>query len=205
MLRLSRGHLTVVFLTHLLWFWFPVSDTVCFLKEAHLKFVVTALRRHFSVKGWPQGSCGEACAYLSVFNHSLGGGWLQLTCKRHIIMLWWWVAHWCKADNSVNHNTYIRHLFDTCSILHFAVQQLHACIQHFFSCWVTLKWNVNVFQALAPNALYSVFFLVDKETVAKPERDINVQVNKDSYYEMDIRYFKLTDLFMSLNARPKEI
>ncbi len=40
-------------------------------------------------------------------------------------------------------------------------------------------------QALVPNALYSVLFLVDKEAAAKPERDISVQVNKDSYYQMD--------------------
>lgn len=33
------------------------------------------------------------------------------------------------------------------------------------------------FQALAPNALYTVLFLVDKETAAKPERDMDVQVN----------------------------
>ena len=32
------------------------------------------------------------------------------------------------------------------------------------------------FQALVPNALYSVLFLVDKEAAAKPERDLNVQV-----------------------------
>lgn len=31
-------------------------------------------------------------------------------------------------------------------------------------------------QALVPNALYSVLLLVDKETAAKPERDIHVQV-----------------------------
>lgn len=34
-------------------------------------------------------------------------------------------------------------------------------------------------KALVPNALYSVLFLVDKETVAKPERDMNVQVIRE--------------------------
>lgn len=37
-------------------------------------------------------------------------------------------------------------------------------------------------QALVPNALYTVLFLVDKEAAAKPERDISVQVNKYGYY-----------------------
>lgn len=60
---------------------------------------------------------------------------------------------------------------------------------------------MNIFQALVPNALYSVFFLVDKETVAKPERDINVQVNKDSYYQIDMRYFKIRDIFGRLDLR----
>lgn len=34
-------------------------------------------------------------------------------------------------------------------------------------------------KALVPNALYSVLFLVDKETAAKPERDMDVQVTED--------------------------
>lgn len=74
-----------------------------------------------------------------------------------------------------------------------------------FFCLSEKKCHVNVFQALIPSALYSVFFLVDKDTVAKPERDINVQVNKDSYYQIDSRYFKLKDAFVLWNARPKEI
>uniref|UniRef100_UPI003AAF3C5C pleckstrin homology domain-containing family G member 4B n=1 Tax=Centroberyx gerrardi TaxID=166262 RepID=UPI003AAF3C5C len=35
--------------------------------------------------------------------------------------------------------------------------------------------SLSELQALAPDALYSVLFLVDKEAAAKPERDINVQ------------------------------
>lgn len=58
-----------------------------FLKRHTFQYVVTAVLRHFCEKGLPQGSCGEACAYLSVFNHTLGAGGLQLTYKRHIIML----------------------------------------------------------------------------------------------------------------------
>ena len=47
---------------------------------------------------------------------------------------------------------------------------------------VTIKIACACFsQALVPNALYSVLFLVDKEAAAKSERDINVQVNKDFY------------------------
>ncbi|XP_056902270.1 pleckstrin homology domain-containing family G member 4B isoform X5 [Takifugu flavidus] len=38
-----------------------------------------------------------------------------------------------------------------------------------------LLLSLSELQALVPNALYSVLFLVDKETVAKPERDMNVQ------------------------------
>lgn len=38
-------------------------------------------------KGWLQGSSGEACAYLSVVNRTLGVEWLQPAYKRHIIML----------------------------------------------------------------------------------------------------------------------
>lgn len=102
-----------------------------FLGKAHLRFAVTAL--HFSLKGWPRGSRGEACAYLSVFNRSQGVGWLQPTCERHIIMLWWWVSHWCKADNSVNHNTYIRGLFDRHSVLNVGVHVTTTCMSAVFS------------------------------------------------------------------------
>ncbi|XP_034084055.1 pleckstrin homology domain-containing family G member 4B isoform X1 [Gymnodraco acuticeps] len=35
--------------------------------------------------------------------------------------------------------------------------------------------SLSELQALAPNALYTVLFLVDKETAAKPERDMDVQ------------------------------
>lgn len=58
-----------------------------FLKRHTFEFVVNAVPRHFSEKGWPQGSCGEACAYLSVFNHTLGAGVGLQETYHHAMMM----------------------------------------------------------------------------------------------------------------------
>ncbi len=70
----------------------PLSlwHSLVFLKRHTFEFVVTAVPRHFSKNGRPQGSCGEACAYLSVFNHTLGAGWLQSDLQEtyhHVVMM----------------------------------------------------------------------------------------------------------------------
>lgn len=68
---------TVAFLAPLLLFDQPALLTQIgfFSKGSPFEFAVSAALRHVpEKKGWPQGSCGEACAYLSVFNHTLGAG-----------------------------------------------------------------------------------------------------------------------------------
>lgn len=57
-------------------------------------------------------------------------------------------------------------------------------------------------KALVPNALYTVLFLVDKETAAKPERDMNVQVIKDAAFNF-ILSFVVDVVFFLLLCRLK--
>lgn len=53
----------------------------------------------------------------------------------------------------------------------------HSCPCKETTCTVICYLHLK---ALVPNALYSVLFLVDKEAAAKPERDLNVQVIKET-------------------------
>uniref|UniRef100_A0A8C9XSG7 Pleckstrin homology and RhoGEF domain containing G4B n=1 Tax=Sander lucioperca TaxID=283035 RepID=A0A8C9XSG7_SANLU len=56
------------------------------------------------------------------------------------------------------------------------------------------------FQALAPNALYTVLFLVDKETAAKPERDTNVQTETLSSLKALLKHIDQTQLTRDLEG-----
>uniref|UniRef100_A0A8C4F869 Pleckstrin homology domain-containing family G member 4B n=1 Tax=Dicentrarchus labrax TaxID=13489 RepID=A0A8C4F869_DICLA len=55
-------------------------------------------------------------------------------------------------------------------------------------------------QALLPNALYSVLFLVDKEAAAKPERDINVQTETLSSLKALLKHIDQTQLTRDLEG-----
>ncbi|XP_055358850.1 pleckstrin homology domain-containing family G member 4B isoform X2 [Betta splendens] len=60
--------------------------------------------------------------------------------------------------------------------------------------------SLSEMQALVPNALYSVFFLVDKETVAKPERDMNVQTDTLSSLKALLKHIDQTQLTRDLEG-----
>ncbi|XP_044063342.1 pleckstrin homology domain-containing family G member 4B isoform X2 [Siniperca chuatsi] len=60
--------------------------------------------------------------------------------------------------------------------------------------------SVSELQALVPNALYSVLFLMDKETAAKPERDINVQTETLSSLKALLKHIDQTQLTQDLEG-----
>uniref|UniRef100_A0A3Q1HIJ3 Pleckstrin homology and RhoGEF domain containing G4B n=2 Tax=Anabas testudineus TaxID=64144 RepID=A0A3Q1HIJ3_ANATE len=60
--------------------------------------------------------------------------------------------------------------------------------------------SLSELQALVPNALYSIYFLVDKETVAKTERDINVQTEMLSSLKALLKHIDQTQLTRELEG-----
>ncbi|XP_070691419.1 pleckstrin homology domain-containing family G member 4B [Pempheris klunzingeri] len=60
--------------------------------------------------------------------------------------------------------------------------------------------SLSELQALVPNALYSVLFLVDKEAAAKPERDINVQTETLSSLKALLKHIDQTQLTRDLEG-----
>ncbi|XP_049438846.1 pleckstrin homology domain-containing family G member 4B isoform X2 [Epinephelus fuscoguttatus] len=60
--------------------------------------------------------------------------------------------------------------------------------------------SLSELQALAPNALYTVFFLVDKEASVKPERDINVQTETLSSLKALLKHIDQTQLTRDLEG-----
>ncbi|TKS81978.1 Pleckstrin -like proteiny domain-containing family G member 4B [Collichthys lucidus] len=60
--------------------------------------------------------------------------------------------------------------------------------------------SLSELQALVPNALYSVLFLVDKEGTAKPERDINVQTETLSSLKAVLKHIDQTQLTRDLEG-----
>nr|XP_046255609.1 pleckstrin homology domain-containing family G member 4B isoform X2 [Scatophagus argus] len=60
--------------------------------------------------------------------------------------------------------------------------------------------SLSELQALVPNALYSVLFLVDKEAAAKPERDINVQTETLSSLKVLLKHIDQTQLTRDLEG-----
>ncbi|XP_023131278.2 pleckstrin homology domain-containing family G member 4B isoform X1 [Amphiprion ocellaris] len=60
--------------------------------------------------------------------------------------------------------------------------------------------SLSEFQALVPNALYSVLFLVDKEAAAKPERDISVQTETLSSLKALLKHIDQTQLTRELEG-----
>lgn len=60
--------------------------------------------------------------------------------------------------------------------------------------------SLSELQALAPNALYTVLFLVDKETAAKPERDIDVQTETLSSLKALLKHIDQTQLTRDLEG-----
>ncbi|XP_068591825.1 pleckstrin homology domain-containing family G member 4B isoform X2 [Cebidichthys violaceus] len=60
--------------------------------------------------------------------------------------------------------------------------------------------SLSELQALAPNALYTVLFLVDKETAAKPERDIHVQTETMSSLKALLKHIDQTQLTRDLEG-----
>ncbi|XP_068426620.1 pleckstrin homology domain-containing family G member 4B isoform X2 [Clinocottus analis] len=60
--------------------------------------------------------------------------------------------------------------------------------------------SLSELQALAPNALYTVLFLVDKETAAKPERDIDVQTETMSSLKALLKHIDQTQLTQDLEG-----
>ncbi|XP_032375538.1 pleckstrin homology domain-containing family G member 4B isoform X1 [Etheostoma spectabile] len=60
--------------------------------------------------------------------------------------------------------------------------------------------SLSELQALAPNALYTVLFLVDKETAAKPERDTNVQTETLSSLKALLKHIDQTQLTQDLEG-----
>lgn len=165
-----RVYYVMAFLTHFLLFCPSVTDTVRFFLKRHtFEFIVDAVPRRFSGKSWPQGSRGEACAYLSVFNHTLLTGCSQLgrdllSCYDVEFLS---DVGFCKPQD-------FKVTLKTCA----HVSNLHVLYNLLFH-----------FKVSVPNALYSILFLVDKEAATKPERDLNVQVIKESYCQMSSGYF----------------
>ncbi|KAK2844487.1 hypothetical protein Q5P01_011146 [Channa striata] len=60
--------------------------------------------------------------------------------------------------------------------------------------------SLSELQALVPNACYSVLFLVDKETAAKPERDLNVQTETLSSLKALLKHIDQTQLTRDLEG-----
>ncbi|XP_076593995.1 pleckstrin homology domain-containing family G member 4B isoform X4 [Chaetodon auriga] len=60
--------------------------------------------------------------------------------------------------------------------------------------------SLSELQALVPNALYSILFLVDKEAAAKPERDINVQTETLSSLKALLKHIDQTQLTRDLEG-----
>ncbi|XP_067367342.1 pleckstrin homology domain-containing family G member 4B isoform X1 [Channa argus] len=60
--------------------------------------------------------------------------------------------------------------------------------------------SLSELQALEPNAFYSVLFLVEKETAAKPERDINVQTETLSSLKALLKHIDQTQLTRDLEG-----
>ncbi|XP_074509939.1 pleckstrin homology domain-containing family G member 4B isoform X2 [Sebastes fasciatus] len=60
--------------------------------------------------------------------------------------------------------------------------------------------SLSELQALAPNALYTVLFLVDKETAAKPERDMDVQTETLSSLKALLKHIDQTQLTRDLEG-----
>uniref|UniRef100_A0A3Q3JQ52 CRAL-TRIO domain-containing protein n=1 Tax=Monopterus albus TaxID=43700 RepID=A0A3Q3JQ52_MONAL len=60
--------------------------------------------------------------------------------------------------------------------------------------------SLSELQALVPNALYSVLFLVDKEAAAKPEKDINVQTETLSSLKALQKHIDQTQLTRDLEG-----
>ncbi|KAM3613621.1 uncharacterized protein V6R79_002523 [Siganus canaliculatus] len=60
--------------------------------------------------------------------------------------------------------------------------------------------SLSELQALVPNALYSVLFLVDKEAAVKPERDINVQTETLSSLKALLKHIDQTQLTRDLDG-----
>ncbi|XP_054477283.1 pleckstrin homology domain-containing family G member 4B [Anoplopoma fimbria] len=60
--------------------------------------------------------------------------------------------------------------------------------------------SLSEFQASAPNALYTVLFLVDKETAAKSERDIDVQTETLSSLKALLKHIDQTQLTRDLEG-----
>ncbi|XP_028326854.1 pleckstrin homology domain-containing family G member 4B isoform X2 [Gouania willdenowi] len=60
--------------------------------------------------------------------------------------------------------------------------------------------SLSELQALAPNALYSVLFLVDKEAAAKTERDVNVQTESLSSLKALLKHIDQTQLTRDLEG-----
>ncbi|KAM6936497.1 pleckstrin homology domain-containing family G member 4B [Lycodopsis pacificus] len=60
--------------------------------------------------------------------------------------------------------------------------------------------SLSELQALAPNALYTVLFLVDKETAAKSERDIDVQTETMSSLKALLKHIDQTQLTRDLEG-----
>ncbi|XP_020492802.2 pleckstrin homology domain-containing family G member 4B isoform X1 [Labrus bergylta] len=60
--------------------------------------------------------------------------------------------------------------------------------------------SLSELQALVPNALYTVLFLVDKEAAAKPERDINVQTETLSSLKSLLKHIDQTQLTRDLEG-----
>ncbi|XP_041797467.1 pleckstrin homology domain-containing family G member 4B isoform X2 [Chelmon rostratus] len=60
--------------------------------------------------------------------------------------------------------------------------------------------SLSELQALVPNALYSILFLVDKEAAAKPERDINVQTETLSSLKSLLKHIDQTQLTRDLEG-----
>ncbi|XP_068180322.1 pleckstrin homology domain-containing family G member 4B isoform X2 [Antennarius striatus] len=60
--------------------------------------------------------------------------------------------------------------------------------------------SLSELQTLVPNALYSVLFLVDKEAIAKPERDANVQTETLSSLKALLKHIDQTQLTRDLEG-----
>ncbi|XP_030250410.1 pleckstrin homology domain-containing family G member 4B isoform X4 [Sparus aurata] len=60
--------------------------------------------------------------------------------------------------------------------------------------------SLSELQALVPNALYTVLFLVDKEAAAKPERDISVQTETLSSLKALLKHIDQTQLTRDLEG-----
>ncbi|XP_059194595.1 pleckstrin homology domain-containing family G member 4B [Centropristis striata] len=60
--------------------------------------------------------------------------------------------------------------------------------------------SLSELQALAPNALYTVLFLVDKETAAKPDRDMDVQTETLSSLKALLKHIDQTQLTRDLEG-----